>query len=378
MKGFKTMKKTKRIALSVIALLLAVTFLGGCSSLGKPMMTLGDSELTVNMVSLFLSRLKGTLSFSAAGEVYWDTIVDNKNGITYNDFYTAQGMDAAKTYLAAMHVFEERGLTLPKSAEDAVDEKIDRLIEEEGSRVVLNEKLAEYGANVKILREIYLIEEKMAYLIDDLYGADGSLIAKKEKDDYYKEHYRRFKQIFLPLYEFVYEENGEGEQVKVRDEDGNYKIRELTEAETLALEEKKDKILASAKSGDYAGFDALVTQYDEEPDEASKNYPNGFYLSEKSNYKITAVSEALFEMETGEIRTVIPENGYGVYIIMRYENEESGYASEKNKDFFGDFTELLKNHLIGEYLNRYLADIQIDTEAAKGVDIKSVGANVYY
>lgn len=372
------MRRTKKLLCSLVALILMMGLLVGCASLGKPMMRLGDSELTAPMVSLFLSRLKGTLSLSNAGDILWDTIVDNEKGTTYNDFYTAEGIEAAKTYLAAMHVFEERGLTLPKSTEDAVDAKIDLLIEEEGSRAALNEKLAEYGVNIKILKEVYLIEEKMSYLINDIYGEDGSLIAKNEKDDFYHEQYRRFKQIFLPMYEFVYETNGEGHLVKARDEKGNYKIRELNAEEELALNKQVEKILSEAKQGDYIGFGELVSKYDEEPDEASKLYPNGFYLSERSNYKIDEVREALFEMNEGEIRTVIPEGGYGVYIIMRYENAENGYALEENKDFFGDYTELLKNHLIGEYLARYTPEITVDASVAEGVDIKSVGANVYY
>jgi hypothetical protein len=278
-----------------------------------------------------------------------------------------------------MHVFEQEGLSLSKEDERAVDAEIERLIDEEGSKAALNEKLAEYGANVKILREIYLIEKKMDVLIDHLYGEDGSLIAKKEKDEYYEAHYRRFKQIFLPLYEFVYETDSKGNKVKARNEDGTYKVRELTEEEMTLLEEKKDLILAEAVEEDFVVFDGLVNRYDEEPDEASKKYPNGFYLSEGSPYKITEVKGELFDMAVGEIRTVIPSgDAYGVYIIMRYKNEESGYSLKANADFFGDFTELLKNELIGEYLERYKEDIIINEAIAECVDIKSVGANVYY
>lgn len=372
------MKRIKKALVATVTLLLVAAMLIGCASLGKPMMRLGDSELTANMVSLFLSRLKGTLSLSTTGDVLWDTIVDNEKGTTYNDFYTAQGIEAAKTYLAAMHVFEERGLRLPDSVVDSVDAGIDALIDEEGSRAALNEKLAEYGVNVKILREVYLIEEKLAYLMDDLYAEDGSLIAKNEKDDFYNEQYRRFKQIFLPLYEYVYETDSQGKLVKVRDDKGNYKIRELNAEEELALNKKVETILEAAKTGDYTGFDELVSKYDEEPDEASKLYPEGFYLSERSNYKIEEVRKALFSMDEGEIRAVIPDGGYGVYIIMRYENAESGYSAEANQAFFGDFTELLKNHLIGEYLDRFTKEITVDEDVARGVDIKSVGANVYY
>ncbi len=371
----------KKIGIACLAVLLSVTCLVGCASLGKPMMTLGESELTVNMVSLFLSRYKGVLSLSVSSSVldsYWDTIVDNKQGITHNDVETERGLEMAKTYLAAMHVFEERGLSLPAETKRAVDQRIDDLIDEHGSKAVLNEELSKYGANVDILREVYLIEEKMTVLIDDLYGADGTLIDVSEKKAYYNENYRRFKQIFIPLYRFIYETNSKGEQVKATDEDGKYKTRALTEEEMKEVEETIALIESKAKKGDYEGFDKLVEEYDEEPNESSKTYPGGFYLSPNSAYEITAVKNALFEMETGEYRQVIPSAGYGVYIIMRYENEEEGYSKKENKDFFNTFTNELKNHLIEEYLERYKADILIDQEAADGVDMKSVEANLYY
>ena len=371
----------KKIGASLLAIVLMLGCLCSCASLGEPMMTLGDSELTVNMVSLFLSRYKGVLSMSVSGSVldsYWNVIVDNKQGTTNNDVETARGIEMAKTYLAAMYVFEERGLALSKETEKAVDGKIEALISDHGSKAALNEELGKYGANVDILREVYLIEEKMTVLIDDLYGEDGSLIDVSEKNDYYGENYRRFRQIFIPLYRFVYETNAEGEQVRVTDENGKYETRTLTEEEMDAVEAKIDLIEASIKEKDYEGFDKLVSEYDQEPNNSSKTYPGGFYLSPNSSYEITEVKNTLFEMEEGEYRTVIPSAGYGVYIIMRYENEAEGYAKEENKDFFNNFTSELKNHLIEEYLDRYKSEIVIDSEAAVGVDMKSVEANLYY
>lgn len=371
----------KKIGIALLAVILSMACLVGCASLGKPMMTLGESELTVNMVSLFLSRYKGVLSLSVPSSVldsYWDVIVDNKLGTTNNDVETERGLEMAKTYLAAMHVFEERGLSLPSETKKAVNQKIDDLIDDHGSKAALNEELSKYGANIDILREVYLIEEKMTVLINDLYGADGSLIDSAEKDSYYQENYRRFKQIFIPLYRFIYVKNDKGEQVKATDENGKYKTRELTDEEMKEVEATLALIEEQAKKGDFEGFDKLVAKYDEEPNESSKTYPGGFYLSPDSPYEIVAVKNALFEMETGEYRTVIPSAGYGVYMIMRYENEEQGYSKKENKDFFNTFTNEMKNHLIEEYLERYKADIVIDQEVATGVDMKSVEANLYY
>ncbi len=375
------MKRMKKFLVFMLALVLSASCLFGCSSLGEPMMTLGDSELSVNLVTLFLSRYKGVLSVSLSEsqtDSFWDTIVDNKQGVTNNDLYTEAGFNMAKTYLAALYVFEQRGLSLPDETLDAVDERIDELIDAAGSKAALNEELAKYGANVNILREAYLLEEKMTVLIDDLYGEDGSLIDQSEQNDYYLENYRRFKQIFIPLYEFVYETDENGEQVKKSDGQGYYSIRELTDEELADVEARIKEIEGKIKEKDYEGFDQLVEKYDEEPNEASKVYPNGFYLSPYSSYEISEVKEALFGLDVGSFRTVVPSSGYGVYIIMRYENEENGYLKEENKDFFNTFISELKNHIIEDYLERYKADIVVDESLAKGVDMKSVGTNSHY
>ena len=375
------MKRMKKILISILSLVLVLSCLFGCASLGKTMMTLEESELSANMVKLFLSRYKGMLSVSVSAsnsDTYWDTIVDNKQGTTNNDVHTEYGLNMAKTYLAAMHVFEERGLSLSDETIDAVDERIRELITAEGSKAALNEELAKYGANVEILRETYLIEEKMNMLIDDLYGEDGNLIDEGEKNAFYMQNYRRFRQIYIPLYRFVYETDENGDEVRKTDENGKYVIRELTDAEMADTEARIAKIEEQIVSKDYEGFDDLVETYDEEPNDTSETYPQGFYLSPDSAYEVTAVKEALFSMETGEYRTVIPSDGHGVYIIMRYENEENGYTKEENKDFFTAFTSELKNHKVEEYLERYKAEIVIDESVAKGVDMKSVEANLYY
>ena len=375
------MKRMKKIWIAILSLTLVLSSLIGCSSLGEPMMTLGESEMSVNVVTLFLSRYKGVLSVSdpsSKTDGYWDTIVDNKQGLTQNDVHTEYGLDMAKTYLAAMYVFEQRGLSLPKETVAEVDVRIEQMIDAAGSKSALNEELGKYGANVDILREAYLIEERMAVLIDDLYAEDGALIDQGERNAYYEGNYRRFRQIFIPLYRFVYETDENGEQVIKTDKNGNSVIRELTEEELVEVDAHVREIESKITAKDYTGFDALVSQYDEEPNETSKTYPNGFYLSPNSSYEVAEVKAKLFDLEEGEYTTVVPSSGYGVYIIMRYENEEGGYAMETNKDFFNNFISELKNHLVGEYLERYKAEIVIDKSVAKGVDMKSVNLNLYY
>ena len=130
----RTVKKI--IAVLLVALMLTSCFVG-CAAKGKKLMTLEDQSISVNMFSLYLSRMKGNLASSysfgssALSADFWDTVMDVSNGQTYNDYYTNMVLENAKTYLAALYLFEQRGLELPDEYIDEIDAELDRLIEEE-------------------------------------------------------------------------------------------------------------------------------------------------------------------------------------------------------------------------------------------------------
>ena len=177
------------VAMTLAMLLLAFCFVG-CASTGPKMMKLGDSKITLNLFYLYLSRMKGTYcatyGISATDDAHWDTVMD-ETGKTYNEHYTEFVLEQTKSYLAACHVFDELGLELPDTTVDEIEAEIESMIENEagGSEKEMNQKLAEFGANVDVLREAYLIEAKIAYLKDHLYGANGGKIGGEAIEKYY-------------------------------------------------------------------------------------------------------------------------------------------------------------------------------------------------
>ena len=79
------------------------------------------------------------------------------------------------------------------------------------------------------------------------------------------------------------------------------------------------------------------------------------------------------------------QSDYGYHIVMRYENEKGGYMLEDNSDFFVStsgsgyiFMSDLMNTLFSDYLVQYKANIVVDEDKLKGVDMKSVGVNYHY
>ena len=431
------MKKiTKKALAALLVLMLAVSCFAGCASGGKTLMKIEDTEISVNLYKLYLSRVKGMLcssySFgeSALSDSFWDTVM-SKEGMTYNTYYSQAVLDSAKTYLCAMYEFDLRGLEVPKATLEEIDARIDELIEidADGSKTAFNSILSDYGINYKMLREAYVIEAKLDILKNDIYGVNGELIAKNLVDDYYEQNYARFKQVFYATYDYVYltdeygediyytdsgriaydsnaegaksngtvDKNGDtvfyivndngltrisydkknGKRINKTDEDGNKIIRNYEDgsAELQAVLDLAASALSKAESGDFESFDALVGD--------GETYKNGYYVTRESNVEATEVIEELFEMEIGEVRAV--PSDYGIHVIMRYELEENGYNKTENSDFFismqtGNYVFMsdIKNQLLNSYLETHKEKIIIDEALLEGVDMKSVGANYYY
>ncbi len=441
----------KRILVLTLACILIAVSLSACSSKGKTLMSVDDTKMSINTYMLLLSRMKGNLASSYAFgnqaklDSFWNTVIDASSGGTYNKYYTSIVLDNAKTYLAALALFDEMGLKLPDTTIEEIDAEIETLIMSDGngSKANLNAKLAEYGANVDVLREAYIMEAKIALLNDTLFGVGGALIDASNYERYYKENYVRFRHVFFYFTEVVYETdvNGDdiyysnlsdkiiaydtsatqqidkdgnvvkdrnGDIVYVRvdsegkeriaydkkgtelsptkrspklDASGNIVTRKMNSDELIALSDKVQTIMENeARPGEYALFDSLVEKYGE--DEGMANYPNGYYLTENSDYDAPEVIEALFEMQDGEIRKV--ESDYGIHIVMKYKLDDGGYAKEENKDFFVteagtySFLNLLKSQLLEEKIASYKERIVVDEALLTTVDMKSVGANFNY
>ena len=169
----------------LLALLMALSMLAAPVGCGKRaqevVMELGDQKITSNMYRLWLSRVKGV--YSSAGDDVWDQV--NDDGKTYGEVFTGFVTDNAKTFVSAMYLFNELGLELPKSEIKEIDETMASILRErgDGSKSTLNSYLAAYGVNYDILREVYIIEAKLDYLEDYLYGTNGiEKITSEEKN----------------------------------------------------------------------------------------------------------------------------------------------------------------------------------------------------
>ena len=287
----------KKTILSVTLLLLVCCLLFcGCASHGQTMITAGDSEISVNVFQLYLSRMKGTLASSGenvgSGD-YWKQYV-NLDGQTYSEFYTQKVLAGLKQIAAALYLYDELGLSLDSAAEDAIDQWIEALVEQvgEGSETKLNSILASYGANVTVLRDACLIEAKLDVLKTHLYGKDGSLLAATAKEEFYKQSYYRGYQMLVANYYFDHEVDEEKNTVY-------YQTQKASDG-TLSL---TGKIAYDTKNG-------VATD---------KKDKNGDVIYRTKN-EDGSLGEIAYDKQNGGIKYFFDEEGE--YITKHYTDEE--------------------------------------------------------
>jgi hypothetical protein len=237
-----------------------------------------------------------------------------------------------------------------------------------GSKTAFNAILAEYGANYEILREAYIIEAKIAYLREELFGKNGSKIGANIIDDYYKENYVRFQHIFRYTGSRPVIENGDF----VYGNDGYVKYEEMTKEEDEKERNTMKALYEDIKAGTQ-DFSEILEIYNQ--DIANDEYPNGYYITQTSTY-VKEVIDAVFDMEVDEIRYV--ESEYGIHIIKRLSLIKGDYAKEENVDFFTDFEDNLITKTFNTKLEPYKKQIEVNEELLKKYCLRDVEANYTY
>ena len=437
----------KRFTVKLLILLLVCTLclplLAGCSGTkGKTLIEIEGVKVSVNTYELLLSRMKGALARAQGTAIekddFWTTVVDTEN-TTYEEYLREAILENAKTYAIGAYLHDKvYGLTLSKDAIDAIDAELAEFIEYDGdgSKTAFNKVLAEFGVNYNILRDVYIMEAKIDALKLHLYGKDASKIADTVKDEYCREHFVRFKQVFLASYFYVCEtdENGDdiyytqnslgnqvicydkengttktdksGNVIKdkdgyevyytadgkiaydkengttafVFDKDGQPIVGDYTKEELAEIRKEANTILDKIPAGEYDAFEIFMEQRGE--DEDAQTYENGYYLyNDPANYAsypyLESIVEALGDMEVGEVALV--ESDYGYHVIMKYPVEKGAYADEANEDWFEGFSDGLVDDMFASLCKDYTDKVSVDRDVLATVpSMKEIGKNYYY
>lgn len=368
----KRFNRILRIFCAILALIFCLGASVGCSSSGEVVMELDGHSITANMYAFWLSRYKAFFIYyymnNQDDAEMWETPID-ESGATLNETFTGYVKENARTYVAALCLYDEYGLKLSDSAKTEIEADLAELVSAAGSKSALNAELANYAVNYNILKEIYTIEAKVNQLQTYMFAKGGpNELTDAQKDEYYNATYARIKHIFISTgAKYVTDERGD----YLTDENGNYQTIDLTEEEKAAQKAKAEEIVNKLTAGE--DFETLLSTYTE--DTATEIYPNGYYFTRSSNY-VDEVIEATFEMEIDEWHFV--ESDLGYHIIKRLPLEEGGYDLNVNADFFSDFTSNLTVQAFTAALDPYAEKVKVYDDVADLYSLKSVTANYQY
>lgn len=437
--NFKPLKRAVALVIALCALLALCTACSSEPPVPDPILECGEEKMPLYFYEFMLSRMKGNLARSKypVGESsFWSTKIE-ETGETYEEYYNRSIFETCRKYFAAAVLFDELGLTLPKSVLASIDDEIAFYIDYDGDgdKNALNELIAPYGVDAETLRECYIIGNKYEYLISYLYGG-GELIADSVREEYYQDSYYCFKQVLIakfyykyrqdkygnmiyfdketgyPIYDtenghFQYDENGarlkdsygqpmyfddegnvlydteKGLPAVVLDDKGNPIQYEYTAEEIEAQKQLALELSESLTDGNFAAFEAKIEEHKLVIGEVNE-FADGYYLSEIEDAGYTGDVEYLSDilamldqMEVGEIGYYESDAGY--HVIMRYDLEVGKYTDKDYKSWFAS----LDAHIIGDLFDLRIAEIleriSVNEEnLAKARSIKELGVNFDY
>lgn len=451
----------KRRIIRVAAVMLVVCMimsasLVGCSSKGKTLVSLDKYKISTNIYQLMLSQQKGKMAnyiYSQYrdynSEAFWGMTIDMATQMTNEEYYNEAVLEKAKNFLCAMKLYDElkaekSDFRMPDSYTANIEAAIADFIEYDGdgSKSTLNALLSAYGINIDMLEEFLIMEAKAAYVVEYLYGSDGSKIGEAVKTEYFNNNYVACKQILIQKYYYLYEVDEDGNEIYYG-EDGNiiydktktpainsdgtpkvdkngtqiylendgsiaydkyngskrnqtdsvsgepvYKM--YTEDQIAKLKEKAIEILAQADEKGINGFELLRKEYSDDYDvkdtaNGMMYYATNVQYSSISSEFLDEIVSSLKGMQVGDVKLLESELSYN--IIIKQELETGAYNETKYDGYFSDttygvfdFIFNLKSQLYSTRLSKYMSDVKVDREVLEksGLTIQTVEPNYNY
>lgn len=452
--------KLNRILIRAVVCILAVCFVlpmsfVSCSSNGKTLISLDGYEISTNLYQLMLTQQKGSMAYAIYSKygdinssVFWDTTVDYETQATNEEYYNNAILERAKNYVCALKLYDELSkeksdFKMPASYTKCIDKAIDDLIENDGggSKTALNAILSDYGINVKMLREFLIMDAKANYVVDYLYGSDGSKIGDDVKKTYFEKYYVSCKQILIQKYYYIYETDKDGNEIfydsegkilydtsktpavdkdgkpvydgfdnrvyynddgsiaydtkkgerKIKiDETGKEVYKLYTDEELKKIKENVLALAEKAQGTDLNGFDILRRENSEDYDENDETNGVMYYATNIDYFSVSSefldkLSSNLEAMRVGEVRLV--ESDLSFNIIMKTELEAKAYEEEKYDGYFVDktfgvfdFVTNLKSDLYSARLQKYKDKVVVNYDVLESLNfsISNVSPNYYY
>ncbi len=374
----KFSKKKTVIAISLgVLLAILVTLiitLTMCGEKGPVAMEYEKVKITEEMYVYWLSHYKAVFMDNFKGVTDTDEFWSGKleDGMTAEEYFTKIAEENIKKNIAAVWLFDYMKLRftseMKKSVKDGIEDLKMNLAE--GDDEKFEALLAEFGITEDTLYDVYVMDTKISYVYDYLYGQGGGIIniTDAEKLEYTNDNYVKIQHIYVNNnFKFVTVEDENLGTLTHDPETGEAYTEKLTEEEKA----EKDKTVAAIDKaiGDGEEFEKVWEKYSED-----KLYKNGYYLTEDSTF-IKEVVKAAYELDEGE--TVRLETDYGVHYIKRYKIEGKPWDDKESKEFFYDFDKKLADHIFNALISETAENVKIHHEITDKHLLRNIKPNHY-
>ncbi|MPM08942.1 Foldase protein PrsA [bioreactor metagenome] len=283
---------------TLLALMLAISSLGGCSNTGfptKPAATMGDAKVSAESFYYYFSNVASSLETDKnqafadlADTIYDETAAEPK---TYRQICEESAIDGSMVEAIIDVLFNEAGLTVEPADEESVKQQVDSYITQFGSEEDYEKAITDAGMSRSFFENSLLTYVKIDKLTESLRGTEGFT-----DDDLFalmSDSFVRVKHILL----------------KTTDDDGNA-------LDDAAVKAKADALVAQLDAG--ADFDTLMAENGEDP--GMTTYPDGYVIDQQISFDPVFLTAA-FELAEGEYTLV--KGSYGYHIIKRLPLEKS-------------------------------------------------------
>ena len=373
----------KRFFAVLLAVLMTSAVLTSCAAdTSAPVLKYELTEVTENMYTYWTSAYKSYYLKMLGGE---DTdafltsafTVQNDRGeleeTTVGDYLGARIREIIESNCISLYLFDYYKLTLPASTTSSVNEIVNAEIENAGGRKALNEALAPIGLNTDMLREMYLADEKIAYVYDYLYGdtstgtSGAEPISTAQYNAFYEENYVCVRHIYIRTAD---KNIVDAEGNATFDENGNVITAELTAEEAAQKLALCDDLMARLNAGE--DFLALEEEFSE--DAGRYTLTEGYILSRTTALPDEFINAA-FDMEIGELRRV--DASYATHLMLRCELPPMIWNETTYASMMGDFKEYVKSEVYAEKVAPMIAEIVYDTDLMEKHTVYNTPITVY-
>ena len=265
--------KNIKLAAAMAACAIAMS---GCAASNSTVIEVGDKKVSGRALNFYITELMG------AGDSF--------------DDYKQQAAETVEDMLLLNEVGKAWGFTLTEEEQDSVNSSLIRMRQQMGGKKEFDKKLKQYRVSEDFVKELLSSSTYQSKIVNAVENTEPT---DDEIKQYFKDKYLRAKHVLIPTKDMTTNEEKDAEAAK----------------------KTAEEVLAKAQAGE--DFDALITEYNEDPGMASN--PDGYVFTDGAMVK--PFEDKTKELQPGEIGMC--ETDYGYHVIKKLALDETPEMFDK-------------------------------------------------